>query len=608
MKNDTSDQVIDSKELLFAFQQGAIQLINQKQELNEINVFPVSDGDTGSNLASLMQSILEATAGEADSVVDVFERIADASLIGARGNSGIIFAQYFNGIYNNLLHLDEKNSVRSFVQSVKLAIVEAYQAIENPVEGTIITVIRSWAEALSEGEQRSPLEKKLSSALLAAKSALDNTTEQLKILKKNQVVDAGAKGFYLFIEGFTQGFITKTGSVQNFIHDNEFLPSTYSHDAHPDTSEPTCRYCTEILLDNVALSKQEIQEKIKTLGDSLIVAVNRGKARIHIHSNHPDKVLECLSELGTVLQQKADDMLLQYRVNQNRSQSIALVTDSIADLPADYILNEQIHVLPMNILIGDASYIDKVTIQNNRLFTLVENKQQRATSAQPNIKTVENLFSFLENKYDSIIVITVADKLSGTYQAIRQVVKKKETKMRIEVIDSKLNSAAEGLLVMKANEWIKKGFSFEEVVERIKNKRGKIKILVSVDDLDPMIDSGRIPQIAGRFVKKINLKPIVSLNEVGEGKLSDFAFSLNGNEKKIMRLLKKLNKEYTIKRYAVIHADAEKRAQSWSRKLEEQLGIASSYLMDISTVVALSAGQGSVAVAVELENEGGDEA
>ncbi|MFD1899815.1 DegV family protein [Enterococcus termitis] len=123
-----------------------------------------------------------------------------------------------------------------------------------------------------------------------------------------------------------------------------------------------------------------------------------------------------------------------------------------------------------------------------------------------------------------------------------------------------------------------------------------------------MIDSGRIPQIAGRFVKKINLKPIVSLNEVGEGKLSDFAFSLNGNEKKIIRLLKKLNKEHTIKRYAVIHADAEKRAQSWSRKLEEQLGIASSYLMDISTVVALSAGQGSVAVAVELENEGGDEA
>lgn len=103
-----NSQSIDYKELLFAFQQGAIQLINGKQELNQINVFPVSDGDTGSNLASLMQTILEETKDEAFSVEDVLEKIADASLIGARGNSGIIFAQYFNGIYNNLLLQEEK--------------------------------------------------------------------------------------------------------------------------------------------------------------------------------------------------------------------------------------------------------------------------------------------------------------------------------------------------------------------------------------------------------------------------------------------------------------------------------------------------------------------
>lgn len=108
MEKETVNQMIDHQELLFAFQQGAIQLINEKKELNQINVFPVSDGDTGSNLASLMQSILEVTHEESQSVLDVFEKVADAALIGARGNSGIIFAQYFNGIYTHLLDSEEK--------------------------------------------------------------------------------------------------------------------------------------------------------------------------------------------------------------------------------------------------------------------------------------------------------------------------------------------------------------------------------------------------------------------------------------------------------------------------------------------------------------------
>lgn len=375
---------------------------------------------------------------------------------------------------------------------------------------------------------------------------------------------------------------------------------------HPDTEEPAYRYCTEILLDQVALTKQEIQDKIKHLGDSLIVAVNRGKARIHIHSNQPAKVLEIVGEIGDVRQQKADDMLLQYQISQDKKASIALVTDSIADLPADYLLEEQIHVLPMNILLGETSYIDKVTIQNQHLFTLMKKQHQRATSAQPAVRTVENLFSFLENKYDSIIVITVADKLSGTYQAVKQAVKRTTSQARIEVIDSRLNSGAEGLLVMKANEWIKEGLAFETIVERIKAKRAHINILVSVDDLNPMIDSGRIPQIAGRAAKKINVKPIVSLSEEGEGKLSDFSFSLEGNERKIFKKLKMMHKSQGIKSYSVLHADSFEKAEVWGKKLETEFSLPASYIMDISSVVALSAGQGCVAVAVELADKGGN--
>lgn len=600
MEMSQSNQSIDPKELLFAFQQGAIQLINQKQVLNQINVFPVSDGDTGSNLASLMQTILEETTEESHSVEEVFEKVADASLSGARGNSGIIFAQYFNGIYNHLLQLEDKSSVQSFVTSVKSAINEAYQAIERPVEGTIITVIRSWAEALDENEPLFSLEKRLSNALLKAKQALENTTNQLKILKKNQVVDAGAKGFYLFIEGFTEAFVTKKPAIHLVQDPVESVKLKRSEQEHVHTSEPTYRYCTEILLDHVALTKDELQQKLKPFGDSLIVAVNRGKARIHIHSNQPAEVLSYLSSIGEPIQQKADDMLLQYQVNKTRKASIALVTDSIADIPAEYLLENQIHVLPMNILMGDTSYIDKITLQTKQFFELDQQTDGRATSSQPTLKTVENLFSFLETRYEAVLVITVAGKLSGTYYTVKEAAKRNRV-IPIEVIDSRQNSAAQGLLVMNANELIQAGTPFAVVVSQTMEKRDQLKILVSVDDLDPMINSGRIPQAIGKIAKRVNLKPIVSLDEFGEGKLSNFAFSREGNEKKIFRELAKVNKENKIKRYAIIHVNNEAKAKQWGRNLREQLAMAPSYITDSSTVIAMSAGEGSVAVAYELE-------
>lgn len=356
------------------------------------------------------------------------------------------------------------------------------------------------------------------------------------------------------------------------------------------------------MLDQVALSKSELQQKLRPFGDSLIVAVNRGKARIHIHSNQPDEVLKYLSGVGQPIQQKADDMLLQYQVNKQRKAPIALVTDSIADIPADYLLENQIHVLPMNILMGDTSYIDKITLQTKQFFDLDRQTDGRATSSQPTLKTVENLFSFLETRYEAILVITVAGKLSGTYYTVKEAAKRNRT-IPIEVIDSRQNSAAQGLLVMNANEWIQSGLPFTKIASRVVEKREQLKILVSVDDLDPMIQSGRIPQFVGKVAKRVNLKPIVSLDDFGEGKLSNFAFSRSGNEKKIFRELSKVNEQHKIKRYVIIHANNEEKAKLWGRKLREQLALSPSYITDSSTVIAMSAGAGSVAVAYELEGE-----
>lgn len=581
-----------------AFQVGAEQVIAHKKELNAINVFPVSDGDTGSNLASLMQTIVEQTGEQLPSTLAFFERVADASLIGARGNSGIILAQYFNGLYVNLMKESESDIVQNFAKSAKLAIKDAYQAIEKPVEGTMITVIRLWGEALESQQAETPLEIRLAKALEVAKDALDKTTEQLQILRKNQVVDSGAKGFYLFIRGFTQSFNRQ--EIPELIVSDEPSMTREFHQRQLVSEAPQQRYCTEVLLDQVKVSKEVIQSALSSLGDSMVVVVSRGKARVHIHSNQPSKVLDILSSYGQPIQQKADDMLLQYQVRKSPKAKIALVTDSIADIPADYLLSQQIHVLPIMISIGEGSYLDRLTIQNKQFFTLQQELGERGSSSQPSLHQTETLFNFLDSHYDQVVVVTVSKELSGTYQSVKRLAEKILPSDRVKVIDSRQNSAAQGLMVMRVNQWIQEGLSFETISQKVDHLSEQVGILVSVDDLEPMIQSGRVPQAIGRLAQKLQLKPLVSL-EQGQGKLSNFSFSQAGNERKMLKKIKAYHKQNLLLNYAIVYAGSSDRAEQWQAELTTKLGFKPSFVMPISTAVALSAGDGSVAIGFEFK-------
>lgn len=597
-----SNREIDKEQLRLAFQQGAISVINRKKSLNEINVFPVADGDTGSNLVSLMQGIIEETEQQFYSIKEVFDAVAEAALISARGNSGIIFAQYLNGFARQI----EKESLFSslnFVESAKAAVKDAYAAIENPMEGTMITVIRAWAESLDAKE--TDLKITLSRGLDNARHALKETPKQLKILQKNNVVDAGAKGFVLFLEGFTE-MICRQEETEITIDSaliQEQLKVEVSQASHEFDSVPLNRYCTEVLIEGVDIVQEEIKALLQDLGDSMVVATGAKKARIHIHSNYPAEVMRRLGKVGRNLQQKADDMLLQFEVNTNQKYPIALVTDSIADLPAEFVLKEQIHVLPMNLIINDVNYLDKLTIQPTEFYEMNRVGNGTASSSQPSLKAIENLFSYLETRYQEIIVVTVASALSGTYSSIKEGAKKFQQKgTKIAIIDSKQNSAAEGLLVMDAAEWIAKGESFDTIVAKLVEARATTKILVSVNQLDAMIQSGRLPGIVGKIAQRVHLKPIVSLNEKGGGSVLGVTFSTKSNEKRLLKEVKKMQQQNVIKRYAIIHANDEERAKQFANQVEAELGFGPDYLMEISTVVAMSAGEECIAIALSMED------
>ena len=593
-------KTLDGQSLYNCFVSGAREVIRNRNELNDINVFPVADGDTGNNLASTMNSIIVSSKVTA-SASNTMNSIADAALTGARGNSGIIMAQYINGLYQGLRNQDQI-TMNDFADSAKNAVPHAINAIATPVEGTIITVIRAWAEAVYlMKDHAANFNELLTRPLEASNKVLLETTSMLKVLERSKVVDSGAKGFVHFIRGFTE-FI-RTGRVE----DGSELVEDLEQTVEILDGEPTLRYCTEALLtSDKTMDLEAIKAGLKEYGDSLIVAGNSRKVRIHIHSDEPQKVMSHLRSYGTIIQQKADDMRRQYESSFTRKHSIALVTDSIADLPAQYLDDHQIHMVPLNIMVGESSYLDKITMTPEIFYDLADQLTEYPSSAQPTPKVVEGLYRQLLQHYDQILVITVASVQSGTYSVFAKGAKEMAVNgKRIEVIDSRQNSGAEGLLVLKAAELIEEGRSLDEIVDAINGLRERTQILVSVNTLEYMVRSGRLSKLSGLAGKLMNLKPVISLDGAGKGIIEAKAFSTRANINKILNLIKSVKTSQGISRYAIVHADDEPRALALREKMMKIMNQEPEYIMNISTIVGMSAGQGCVAVAYLSEVQHG---
>jgi hypothetical protein len=579
-----------SNELLFkSFMIGAQNVILEKNQLNAINVFPVPDGDTGSNLASMMKSILERSKLGKTSEETV-QSIADAAIVGARGNSGIIFAQYIigfsQGIQNNQIDTD------TFIESAEQGAHYAYQSISKPVEGTMITVMRTWAVAMKQFKHATTnFIELMNNAFEAAKEELAKTPEKLAVLKQNKVVDAGAKGFVHFIEGFIKAL--KGEDIDLSVHQNEVVSEL--HVDHLEDSQ--YRYCTEALLRGKHFNLESLRAKLETFGDSLVVAGSDQTVRVHIHTDRPDQVFAYLSETGRISEQKVDDMKRQFEAANHRKYPIALVTDSIADLPESMVDQYQIHMFPINLIINETTYYDKVTIQSSRFYEMMDSLEVYPTSAQPNPKSLENFFSFLTTYYQKVIVLTVSEKMSGTFQAFKEAALKFKDVADIRVINSKQNSGAEGLLVLKAAQLIESAASIDDIEQTIESLTGKSKILVSVKTLKYMVRSGRVSKVTGIIGKIMNLKPIISIDETGQGIIFEKSLSLKSSNRKIEQHIREVVREHGIENFAIVHANAPDRAKQYAELYQEIIGKAPDYVMDISTIVAMNAGIGTVAIA-----------
>ena len=245
--------------------------------------------------------------------------------------------------------------------------------------------------------------------------------------------------------------------------------------------------------------------------------------------------------------------------------------DSACDLPPEVFDRHQIHLLPFQVSFGADLFLDKLTITPDQFYGLLETENEPPRSSQPSAAEIEALFAFLGSLYDSIMVMTLSEKMSGLYSSCR-VAAEKEPGLKISIVDSRGLSAQIGLVALRAAEAIEAGRSHEDVTGLCEQWVAKSAIFVDVTDIRHMVRSGRLGRMKGLLANALKLKPIVSIDREGQGTTAGKSFTRDGNMKKIVRKLRKIASERPIHAYAIVHAKDPERAETYAARLTERWG------------------------------------
>lgn len=577
----------------------AKRLSEMQDHLNNINVFPVADGDTGTNMATTMTSIAEGTADcDTSSVESVSNAIADSALMGSRGNSGAILAQFFQGLAE-ATRGKVRLSTQAFAAAVENAVSRARGAISNPREGTIITVMKDWANHLSEHAPHThDFVDLLKNSLSRAKESLAETPEKLKVLKKAGVVDAGAEGFVHLLEGIVDYLDAgKIAALKVGTHVADKIRSFHLEKADSDIKY---RFCTECLIEGVKLDSERLRNELKSQGDSLIVVGSTHKMRVHIHTNEPEGVFIIAGNHGKILKTKIDDMRRQHNdaIRKEKKGGIAIVTDSTCDLPGEIIEKYGIHVVPVMLMVGNESYRDRVEITTQDFYRILETTTQKLSTSQPPAASFKKIYDLIAPEYDTIISIHLAEKLSGTIQGARMGSRGNQLSERIHIIDSKTTSASLGLIVAEAAELVEKNLSVDEIILRIQNSLNYARIFISIPTLKYVMRSGRLNRTKGILGTMLNLKPVISIGP--DGSIIELAKVIG--RKRVFRKTLRLAIEYagSVKnpRLSVVHVLAKEKAEWYRDELRRIFRNAEIPIMDASPALGVHTGPGSAAIAV----------
>ena len=296
---------------------GAVSLRNNYKKIDALNVFPVPDGDTGTNMAMTIEAGVAAIENVNESSVYLMAKaLSRGMLMGARGNSGVILSQLFRGIYKGLAEYEEVGA-KELAKAFKSGVDQAYKAVMKPVEGTILTVVKDATNAVCKKiNKKHSIEEFFEIFMAEGNASLERTPDLLPVLKDAGVVDSGAAGFMCIAEGMQKAVL---GEILEPVDADKVVTSTVSRNSFNAHSELTYGYCTEFILqlqhkkvDIAKFKEKVIIEKLETLGDSIVCIKDEDIIKVHVHTKTPGEVFNFAQQFGEFITIKVENMSVQH--------------------------------------------------------------------------------------------------------------------------------------------------------------------------------------------------------------------------------------------------------------------------------------------------------
>ena len=416
------------------------KLEEQKEFVNSLNVFPVPDGDTGTNMsATFKAAVSEIENFKSQSVGDVAKKLAKGALMGARGNSGVILSQILRGISKGLENKEEVDA-SEFAEALLEGSKAAYKAVMRPIEGTILTIIRTAGESAVKSNQ-SDINKLMEEVCLHSKDALNKTPEMLPVLKSAKVVDSGGMGLLIILNGMHEalkdGIEAKVIQYSNEAVNKSAANNLIDHDIK-------FGYCTEFIVLGDVSRAEAFKKDIEPLGDSMIVVGYEDVIKVHIHTNDPGAVLSKAVALGELSKIKIDNMREEHRslmvdekeytkeeatsVENKKYAFIAVamgegIKNIFKDLGVDYVIEGGQTMNPSTQDIVEA--VNKINAEN--IFILPNNKNIIMSANQASDLSDKNVVviptTTIPQGITCVTVFNIEDEVDSNVEAMKESIK-----------------------------------------------------------------------------------------------------------------------------------------------------------------------------------------
>lgn len=572
----------------------------RREELNRINVFPVPDGDTGTNFCATMRAVaISVREVKRRDMPAVTKAMAEACVFSARGNSGMLLSHFLLG-FRDKLGDRQTASTDDVALALRAGADRLYQSIDEPVEGTILTVCRAVADAGEMAATRTEnLAEFMRNVLDGAREALAKTPELLASLKDAGVVDAGGQGFVFLLEGVMK-LIDGDPIVAAAGTDTDFPAAASLAEVETDRDY---RFCTEVLVrGNEIPANKAIRHALRPLGASIVVLETGNMLKIHIHTNTPGKVYALVQTWGTLESTKADDMREQHQGLHTMEKEVSVVVDSSCDLPDEVIDRRAIIVVPLQVIDGDNTYLDGVDPETEKIYQKMREGTVFTTS-QPTPGSFAEAYTDARQQAGRVFSPILSRGLSGTFNSAR-VAAQKIDEENIYLYDSCTASLGLGMLTLRAVELADQGLPNEEIARRLDVIRKRSGMIFTVDIFENLLRSGRVGRGKAWLGSLLDIKPILTLNR--EGKIVPEG-NVRGRQAVLPRVIELLKERLTPRpnrlRIGIVHADAVDAANEAKAAIVDCFHPTEILMGPITPAIGVHLGPGAWGVFYQVEDD-----